>query len=112
MVSVGRVGDTCLYHFLKWEAETAVKRAFAMILYVLGKSSYGFIAKFFGVTPSPRSATMIPMGSMKPGDLVVVGRDVGIFQLLFNLLGKWTFADGLSSGVGRKDRRHLFEPLC
>jgi predicted transcriptional regulator len=31
--------------------ETAVKRAFAVILYALGKSSYGFIAKLFGVTP-------------------------------------------------------------
>jgi hypothetical protein len=33
------------------KAETAVKRAFAVILYALGKSSYGFIAKLFGVTP-------------------------------------------------------------
>ncbi|MGH9402834.1 MAG: IS1/IS1595 family N-terminal zinc-binding domain-containing protein [Terriglobia bacterium] len=31
--------------------DTAVKRAFAVILYSLGKSSYGFIAKLFGVTP-------------------------------------------------------------
>lgn len=31
--------------------DTAVKRAFAVILYALGKSSYGFIAKLFGVTP-------------------------------------------------------------
>ena len=30
--------------------DTAVKRAFAVILYSLGKSSYGFIAKLFGVT--------------------------------------------------------------
>ena len=33
------------------KAETAVKSAFAVILYALGKSSYGFIAKLFGVTP-------------------------------------------------------------
>lgn len=33
------------------KADTAVKRAFAVILYSLGKSSYGFIAKLFGVTP-------------------------------------------------------------
>jgi hypothetical protein len=33
------------------KAETAVKRALAVILYALGKSSYGFIAKLFGVTP-------------------------------------------------------------
>lgn len=31
--------------------DTAIKRAFAVILYSLGKSSYGFIAKLFGVTP-------------------------------------------------------------
>ena len=31
--------------------DTAVKRAFGVILYTLGKSSYGFIAKLFGVTP-------------------------------------------------------------
>ena len=31
--------------------ETAVKRSFAVILYSLGKASYGFIAKLFGVTP-------------------------------------------------------------
>jgi transposase-like protein len=30
--------------------DTAIKRAFAVILYSLGKSSYGFIAKLFGVT--------------------------------------------------------------
>ena len=33
------------------KADTAIKRAFAVILYSLGKSSYGFIAKLFGVTP-------------------------------------------------------------
>jgi hypothetical protein len=30
--------------------DTAIKRAFAVILYSLGKSSYGFIAKLFGGT--------------------------------------------------------------
>jgi transposase len=30
--------------------DTAIKRAFAVILYSLGKSSYGLIAKLFGVT--------------------------------------------------------------
>lgn len=30
--------------------DSAIKRAFAVILYSLGKSSYGFIAKLFGVT--------------------------------------------------------------
>jgi transposase-like protein len=30
--------------------DTAIKRAFAVILYSLGKSSYGFIAKLLGVT--------------------------------------------------------------
>jgi len=35
----------------RMQAETAVKRAFAVILYALGKSSYGFLAKLFGVTP-------------------------------------------------------------
>ncbi len=33
------------------KSDTAIKRAFAVILYSLGKSSYGFIAKLFGVTP-------------------------------------------------------------
>lgn len=33
------------------KADTAIKRAFAVILSSLGKSSYGFIAKLFGVTP-------------------------------------------------------------
>ena len=32
------------------KAETAAKRALAVILYSLGKASYGFIAKLFGVT--------------------------------------------------------------
>ena len=45
----------CGYNFVvgdaRMKAETAVKRAFAVILYALGKSSYGFIAKLFGVTP-------------------------------------------------------------
>ena len=45
----------CGYNFVvgddRMKAETVVKRAFAVILYVLGKSSYGFIAKLFGVTP-------------------------------------------------------------
>lgn len=31
---------------------TAIKRAFAVILYSLGKASYGFISKLFGVTPA------------------------------------------------------------
>jgi transposase len=35
----------------RFSHETAIKRAFAVILYSLGKSSYGFIAKLFGVTP-------------------------------------------------------------
>jgi transposase-like protein len=30
----------------------AAKRAFAVLLYSLGKGSYGFIAKLFGVTPA------------------------------------------------------------
>lgn len=34
------------------------------------------------VTPSPRSAKMIPMGSVKQGDLVIVGRDgIRVFPL-------------------------------
>ncbi len=45
----------CGYNFVRGDgrmhAETAVKRAFAVLLYALGKSSYGFIAKLFGVTP-------------------------------------------------------------
>ena len=45
----------CGYNFVvgddRMKAETAVKRAFAIILYELGKYSYGFIAKLFGVTP-------------------------------------------------------------
>jgi transposase len=32
--------------------DAAVRRAFAVILYALGKGSYGFIAKLFGVTPA------------------------------------------------------------
>ena len=31
---------------------SSVKRAFAVILYSIGKASYGFIAKLFGVTRS------------------------------------------------------------
>ena len=45
----------CGYNFVvgddRMKAETAVKRALAVILYALGKASYGFIAKLFGVTP-------------------------------------------------------------
>ena len=46
--------------------DTAIKRAFAVILYSLGKSSYGFIAKLFGVTRPAvqkwlrREADMLP----------------------------------------------------
>jgi len=46
---------SCGYNFVlgdkRVKLDTAVKRAFAVILYALGKSSYGFIAKLFGVTP-------------------------------------------------------------
>lgn len=46
---------SCGYNFVlgdkRIKLDTAVKRAFAVILYALGKSSYGFIAKLFGVTP-------------------------------------------------------------
>ena len=45
---------SCNMHFVlgdeRVNPETAVKRAFAVILYSLGKASYGFIAKLFGVT--------------------------------------------------------------
>jgi len=40
------IGDKRIDH------NTAVKRAFAVILYGLGRLSYGFIAKLFGVTPA------------------------------------------------------------
>ena len=47
--------NSCGYNFVlgdkRVKLDTAVKRAFAVILYALGKSSYGFIAKLFGVTP-------------------------------------------------------------
>ena len=33
------------------DPETATKSAFAVLLYGLGKASYGLIAKLFGVTP-------------------------------------------------------------
>jgi transposase-like protein len=46
----------CGYNFVegdeRFKAETAIKRAFAVILYSVGKSSYGFIARLFGVTPA------------------------------------------------------------
>ncbi len=46
---------SCGFNFVlgdkRVKLDTAVKRAFAVILYALGKSSYGFIAKLFGVTP-------------------------------------------------------------
>jgi transposase len=45
----------CGYNFVmgdgRADPNAAVKRAFAVILYSLGKGSYGFIAKLFGVTP-------------------------------------------------------------
>ena len=45
----------CGYNFvegdLRVKPDTAVKRAFAVILYSLGKGSFHFIAKLFGVTP-------------------------------------------------------------
>jgi transposase-like protein len=44
----------CGYNFVEGDNrvkyETSIKRAFAVILYSIGKSSYGFIAKLFGVT--------------------------------------------------------------
>jgi transposase len=46
---------SCGYNFIEGDqrikSDTALKRAFAVILYALGKSSYGFIARLFGVTP-------------------------------------------------------------
>lgn len=46
---------SCGFNFVlgdkRIKLDTAVKRAFAVILYALGKSSCGFIAKLFGVTP-------------------------------------------------------------
>ena len=46
----------CGYNFVEGDKRIdpngAVKRAFAVILYSLGKGSYGFIAKLFGVTPA------------------------------------------------------------
>ena len=45
----------CGYNFvegdLRVKRDTAVKRAFEVILYSLGKGSFHFIAKLFGVTP-------------------------------------------------------------
>ena len=45
----------CGYNFVEGDSRirqaTLIKRAFAVILYALGKASYGFIAKLFGVTP-------------------------------------------------------------
>jgi hypothetical protein len=35
---------------MRVKEDTAIKRAFAVILYSLGKSSYGFIATLFAVT--------------------------------------------------------------
>ena len=47
---------TCGYNFVcgdeRSNPKTAVKRAFAVILYSLGKASYRFIAKLFNVSPS------------------------------------------------------------
>ena len=45
----------CGYNFVagddRADPNAAVKRAFVVILYSLGKGSYGFIAKLFGVAP-------------------------------------------------------------
>ena len=44
----------CGFNFVEGDKRskplTAIKRAFAIILYLLGKASYGFIAKLFNVT--------------------------------------------------------------
>lgn len=46
---------SCGYNFVigdgRVDENTAVKRALAVILYAVGKGSFGFIAKLFGVTP-------------------------------------------------------------
>lgn len=46
----------CGYNFIEGDRrskrETAIKRAFAVILYSLGKASYRFIAKLFDVCPA------------------------------------------------------------
>lgn len=46
----------CGYNFVlgdgRTDPQTAVKRAFAVILYSVGKASYRFIAKLFDVAPS------------------------------------------------------------
>ena len=46
----------CGYNFITGDGrvnpDTAVKRAFAVLLYSIGKASYGFIAKLFDVSPS------------------------------------------------------------
>ena len=44
-------GYNCVAGDGRADLNAAVKRAFAVILYSLGKGSYGFIAKLFGVTP-------------------------------------------------------------
>ena len=47
---------TCGYNFINGDGRvnpnTVVKRAFAVILYSIGKASYGLIAKLFDVSPS------------------------------------------------------------
>lgn len=48
--------QSCGHNFVAGDGRAkpnaAVRRAFAVILYSLGKGSYGFIAKLFGVTPA------------------------------------------------------------
>ena len=47
---------SCGYNFTLGDARAhpnaAARRAFAILLYGIGKSSYGFITKLFGVTPA------------------------------------------------------------
>lgn len=60
----------CGYNFVEGDRrirqETLIKRAFAVILYALGKASYGFIAKLFGVTP-PAVLKWLKKGSCSNG---------------------------------------------
>jgi hypothetical protein len=44
------------------KAETAVKRALAVILYALVRQSYEFIAKLLGVTTAGRAKMVAPRG--------------------------------------------------
>jgi len=88
----------CGYNFVEGDSrvkyETSIKRAFAVILYAIGKSSYGFIARLFGVT-SPAVMKWLKKEALSIDEPVV---DASIRNIEFDEM--WTFIQSKKTKKG------------